>query len=79
MGMFIMKIRDDKFEKDYYLEWSTVINAPLTYGYSLDEFKVNYNKRYTADDDTKLEDRLKRVEQNGISALPPYDNQEKYF
>lgn len=79
MGRFIMKLHDEKFQKDYYLEWSTVVDAPVTWGMPLEEFKVYYKEEYGNHGCRDLEDRLKRVEEFGISAYYPYDNLESYF
>jgi hypothetical protein len=40
MGRFICKFEDK--DDVYYLEWSTVVDAPVTFGMSLEEFKEYY-------------------------------------
>jgi hypothetical protein len=62
MGRYIIKI------KDYYLEWSTVVDAPITFGMTLDEFKGYYRDEYGKDAMRRLPGRLQRVEEKGISA-----------
>ena len=74
MGRFIVKLTDEKDNNDYYLEWSTVVDAPVTYGMSLEYFKEYYEVQYGTYSLPQLEERLKRVEQNGTSGRPPYDN-----
>jgi hypothetical protein len=76
MPRYILKIHDEKFNKDYYMEWSTIVDAPVTYGCSLDEFKDYYKIQYGENGMRELDDRLKRVEEKGISAHPPFDNIE---
>ena len=44
MPRFIIKITDEKDNKDYYMMWSTVVDAPVTYGLSLDEFKEYFKE-----------------------------------
>lgn len=52
-----------------YLEWSAVIDAPLTDGLSLDKFKEYYKDEYGNFGMSELPSRLERVEENGISAF----------
>jgi hypothetical protein len=63
MAKYIVKI------KDKYLEWSTIVDAPITYGMSLNEFKEHYKEQYGANAMRSLQDRLKRVEKYGTSAI----------
>jgi hypothetical protein len=79
MPRFIIKLHDEKFNKDYYLEWSTVCDAPITYGCSLEEFEEYYRAEYGRVGYSDLEERLKRVEEKGISAHPPYDDLQSLF
>ena len=74
MPKYIVKLKDEKFNKDYYLEWSTIVDAPTTYGCSLDEFKDYYKSRYGEEGISQLDDRLKRVEETGTSGHPPFDD-----
>jgi len=55
-----------------YFDWSTVVDAPVTYGMTLAEFKRYYRERYgshdmDADDDAGFKARMKRVEAKGTS------------
>lgn len=79
MPQYIMKLHDDKSEKDFYLIWSTIVDAPITYGMSLDEFKDYYKEEYGENGMQVLTERLKRVEETGISAHPPFNNLKEYF
>lgn len=74
-----MKLTDEKENKDLYFEWSTVVDAPVTYGMSLDEFKEYYKRQYGESSMQELEYRLERVDKNGVSGLPPYDRLESYM
>lgn len=56
MGRIIIKLTDCKTSKDYYLEWSTIVDAPVTWGMSLPLFK-RYYKEYNGING------LKRLEQ----------------
>ncbi len=62
MPRYIVKLQD------YYLEWSTVVDAPVTYGMTLEEFKEYYQQEYGADGMRNLLDRLLRVEAKGTSS-----------
>lgn len=63
MGRFIIKLEDK------YLEWSTVVDAPVTFGMTLDEFKAYYKDEYGASGMHGLDERLKRVEEKGTSSM----------
>ena len=67
MGRFIVKLMDGA--KPYYLEWSTVIDAPVTYGMSLREFREYYRARYGSSGMEALEKRMERVHEKGTSAM----------
>lgn len=71
MPRFIVKLKDE--DKDYYMEWSTVVDAPVTFGLSLEEFKEHYKEEYGNRGLMELDERLKRVEEKGISSLMDED------
>lgn len=79
MGKFILKITDDKTKKDYYMEWSTVVDAPITYGLDLNEFKEYYKSQYCERGMMDLPERMKRVEKTGSSGMPPYNKLDDFF
>jgi len=79
MSRYIIKIYDDKFNRDYYMEWSTIVDAPVTYGCSLEEFTEYYRAEYGRQGILELNERMKRVEEKGISAHPPFDNLQSLF
>jgi len=62
MGRYIVKI------EGYYLEWSTIIDAPVTFGMPLEEFKEYYRQEYGENGMRDLDIRLTRVERTGTSA-----------
>lgn len=65
MSRSIIKLTHDG--KDYYLEWSSVIDAPVTYGMTLEEFKAYYREEYGRKGMEDLDQRLTRVEASGTS------------
>lgn len=69
MPIFIIKITDEKAKKDYYLEWSSNIDAPVARGLELGDFKSMYAEKYSAEDFRELPLRLARVEATGSSSL----------
>lgn len=80
MPTYIIKLKDEKFNRDYYMEWSTVVDAPVTYGMNLEDFKNYYKNQYGVSGLSKLDARLERVEKTGTSGYPPFDNlQELVF
>lgn len=69
MPRYIVKLKDDQDGKEYYMEWSTIVDAPVTYGSDLQTFKEYYEKEYGISSLGELEQRLKRVEQKGTSSM----------
>lgn len=50
----------------YYLEWSTVVDAPVTFGMSREEFADHHRREYGAKPD-RLPERMGRVDRYGTS------------
>jgi hypothetical protein len=67
MGVFILKL--DTPSGPRYLDYSTVIDAPITYGVTLRKFKTYYRKEHGLAGMKELETRLARVEEKGTSSL----------
>lgn len=61
-------IRMQRGDDVRYLEWSSIVDAPVTYGMTLDEFREHYRERYGTDGLRLLPDRLARVEAKGTSS-----------
>jgi hypothetical protein len=53
--------------KDYYLEWSTIVDAPITFGMSLDELKKYYQAEYGQSSLLRFAQKLKDTEEYGSS------------
>ena len=68
MPRLCFKLHDDKFNKDYYLEWSSVVDSFITNGMSLEEYKEYYLKEYGNAYADQLESDLKRIEKNGSNS-----------
>ncbi len=64
MGRYIVKLND------YYFEFSTIVDAPVSFGMSLTAFKKYYLLEYGQHNYKKLEERLSRVEKYGSSSVP---------
>lgn len=62
MPRYIVKL------KDLYFEYSTIVDAPVSYGLSLDEFKEYYAWEHGQDGMIGLQRRLDRVEKFGSSS-----------
>ena len=67
MGKGIIKLGE------FYLEWSTVVDAPVTFGMTLPEFKEYYRQEYGRDGMKDLPDRLGRVSIKGTSFYDDID------
>lgn len=63
MPRYIVKL------KDCYFLFSSVVDAPVTFGMSLDEFKEYYEFEYGQDGLNNLDNRLARVEKYGSSDM----------
>lgn len=66
MGRCIIKLTEGK--RSWYLEWSTIVDAPITYGMSLSQFQRHIKDRYGSEGLNELPARLARVEEHGTSA-----------
>lgn len=62
MGQFIVKLAGR------YIVWSTVVDAPVTYGMTLDELREHVQQRDGSNGLAALASRLERVEQYGTSS-----------
>ena len=67
MGRFIIKLRE------FYLEYSTIVDAPVTDGMKLREFTDYYKSQYGEEGLEGLPARLARVEEKGTSAFADVD------
>ena len=68
MGRSIIKLSKD--DRDFYMEYSSVVDAPVTYGMNLDQFTKYYASRYgTAAMEFEFPDRMGRVEEKGTSSF----------
>ncbi len=65
MGRGIIKL--EKGGESRYLEWSTIVDAPVTWGMTLDEFNEYYRHEYGAEGMRRLPDRMARTELKGTS------------
>ena len=61
MPRYIVKLHD------YLFEFSTIVDAPVTWGMTLPEFKKYYRDEYGRDGYRHLEERLQRVFRWGTS------------
>jgi hypothetical protein len=63
MANFIVKLRDK------YLEWSTIVDAPVSSAMTLDGLRSYIWEKYGTNHASELDERLERVERNGTSSL----------
>lgn len=67
MPIYIIKLTEG--DQSWYLEYSSVVDAPTTYGMTLEEFKEYYQVEYGRSSMDHLNKRLERVEEKGTSSL----------
>jgi len=67
MPKFICKFTEG--DQSWYLEWSTVVDAPTVFGMSLEEFKEYYKDEYGRQGMWDFDKRLERVEAKGTSSM----------
>lgn len=75
MGHIVVKIGDDR-----YLVWSTVVDAPITYGMSRGEMKEHLSERTPVELDLALEQaerRLVRADDHGTSSMMGHESAEE--
>lgn len=64
MSRYILKVEDQ------YLEWETMVDAPTTFGMSLEEFTKYYQEEYGRRAmKYEFESRMQRVEERGNSSV----------
>lgn len=66
MGHCLIKI------KDLYFEWSTVVDAPVTYGMTLDELKAYVKEERGNDGLRELPRELENIERQGTAIQTNY-------
>lgn len=66
MGRCIIKL------KGYYLIWSSIVDAPITHGMTIDELTEFIRDEYGNEGLRRLPNRLAKVEEYGTSAWPRY-------
>lgn len=68
MADIIVKVPDIEKGIDYYLIWSTNVDAPTTYGMQLDQFNEWYRQQYGDKGMKELAERMERVNHKGTSS-----------
>jgi len=63
MARTIVKLRD------YYFEYSSVVDAPVTWGMKKKDFEAYYREEYGRSSLEDFQDRMKRVDKNGTSSV----------
>lgn len=67
MPRYIVRLVDRKTDRSYWMEWSTIVDAPVSYGMPLEEFLEHYKNEYGEAGDRELMPRIRRVLANGTS------------
>jgi len=68
MPRYICQVVDQTTNKEYFLEWSSVVDAPVTFGMPHDQFMAYYKEEYGEKGMRELPDRMERVKQFGTSS-----------
>ena len=66
MPTYIIKF--DTADGPRYLDYSTICDAPITVGMTLDEYKAYYREEYGRKGVDNLDDRLRRADAKGTSS-----------
>lgn len=75
MPRYIIKLNDGS--RDYYLEWSTIVDAPVSKGMSREELRSYIKHLYDLEGLEALDnDRLPRVDAKGTSSILHKDAHE---
>lgn len=72
MPRYIMKL--EKGNRSYYMEWSTIVDAPVTRGMPLGQFAEYYRERYGSYGSRNLQSRIDRANRYGCSSV--FDSRE---
>lgn len=67
MPRYIIKLTKKKI--DYYLEYSTVVNSPITHGMTFEEFEKYYYQQYGLNSKQEFIARMQRAKETGTSAF----------
>ena len=67
MPSYILKLEDDG--KEYFLEWSTIVDAPVSYAMQYDEFRDFYQQEYGRSKMAEFEERIARARAKGTSSM----------
>jgi hypothetical protein len=59
-----------------FFEWSTVVDAPVTYGMNREAFETYYAEEYGRSRMHELPERMERAERTGTSCMLGYDSLE---
>jgi hypothetical protein len=68
MSRYIVAVPDNERGHLWWLEWSTVVDAPITSAMQWRNFKVYYRNEYGNNGLAELPRRLRRVAETGCSA-----------
>lgn len=75
MGRCIVKLADEK-----YVEWSSIVDAPVTYIFDRKGMKEWLDAQYGLSSVEENEKRLARADKHGTSMLGPhYENVEQFI
>jgi hypothetical protein len=64
MGRTIVKLADEK-----YVEWSSIVDAPVTYIMTREEMKTYLDEEYGRSSIANNEERLRRTDERGTSSF----------
>jgi hypothetical protein len=66
VATYIVRLNDG--ERAYYMEWSTIVDAPVTYGMTREDFETYYRDEYGRSGAKDMPERMARVDAKGTSA-----------
>ena len=68
MPRLCFKIHDEKFDKDYFLEWSSIVDSFVTCGMSEAEYREYYIKEYGQCYADQIDKDIERINKTGSNS-----------
>lgn len=68
MPRLCFKIHDEKFDRDYFLEWSSIVDSFVTNGMSEDEYRKYFLSEYGRSYADQVDSEIERINKTGSNS-----------